>query len=305
MSVRARRASRDDIEAPQGTTARICTVPASLHVTAKLRASDLNCGGRSSQRACGSARGGARAQAIARAALELFDRQGFARDDDRRRSPRPPTSRPRTVSGYFPPKEELAFPDGDGGVRARSRRASASAPPGETAADALRAWIEGWLQAHAARGAERAQRRRVMAADEGAARLRAPLHAARAGDDRRGDRARPRRRADDLEPRMAAAATVTVFDLLGETLTTDALFEGEEVRAGGARAARPRARLHRRRHRGPARGPALASASAAHALAVARHDVAGVGEHGVVARPARHAVDDAVDDVDRSSPSPP
>jgi len=169
-------------------------------------------------------------QAIASAALALFDRQGFAETTIAQIAEAADVS-PRTVSAYFPHKEELAFPDSAEAFRSLEARLDERAP-GETAADALRAWIEGWLQTHAAHAADVPARRRVVAADEG---LRAYEHrfTQRAQETIAAAMARDLGGAPtDLEPRMAAAATVTVFDVLGETLTPDALFEGEEVRAG-------------------------------------------------------------------------
>ena len=49
---------------------------------------------------------------IARAALELFDRQGFQETTIPQIAEAADVS-PRTVSAYFPHKEELAFPDTD------------------------------------------------------------------------------------------------------------------------------------------------------------------------------------------------
>ena len=155
-------------------------------------------------------------QEIARAALELFDRQGF-HDTTIPQIAAAADVSPRTVSGYFPHKEELAFPDSQEAFETLERRLQ-ERPAGETTADALRSWIESWLQAQAGRDEELRLRRRIVAQDEG---LRAYEHrfmlraqAAIAEAIARDLGVAP----TELEPRMAAAATLTVFELLGEVL---------------------------------------------------------------------------------------
>jgi AcrR family transcriptional regulator len=152
-------------------------------------------------------------QTVARAALELFSRQGFHATTIPQIAEAADVS-PRTVSAYFPHKEDLAFPEVDEefeslAARMRDRR------PGETAIDALRDWIRSWLADHE-RVVERQARRRVIRGDE---RLRVyeQRHTLRALEliaaAMAEDLGVP---ADALEPRMAAAATVTVFDVLAE-----------------------------------------------------------------------------------------
>jgi AcrR family transcriptional regulator len=151
---------------------------------------------------------------IARVALELFHRQGFHETTIPQIAEAADVS-PRTVSAYFPHKEDLAFPDVDeelAGLEARMR----DREPGETATAALRGWIRSWLEDEAELAIERRTRRRVIRADDGlrayehhhALRAQRVIAAAIAQDLGVA--------ADDLEPRMAAAATFTVFDLLGE-----------------------------------------------------------------------------------------
>jgi AcrR family transcriptional regulator len=155
-------------------------------------------------------------ETIARAALELFDRQGFQQTTIPQIAEAADVS-PRTVSAYFPHKEDLVFPDGDeaiDGLVARLREREA----GESAVDALLAWFRGWLKLAAEREDERRIQRRVIDADDGlraweqrfalkAQEALAEAFARDLGDSR-----------DDLEPRMAAAATMTIFMLLGEDL---------------------------------------------------------------------------------------
>jgi AcrR family transcriptional regulator len=155
-------------------------------------------------------------RAIADAALELFDRQGFHATTIPQIAEAADVS-PRTVSGYFPAKEDLAFPDADQRIAALEARLR-SREPGETTAEALRAWLPEMLRGDVEHAEEHRCRRRVIEADEalGAyehrflARAQAALTEAFAADLDVGPEA--------LEPRMAAAATVTVFQLLGRAL---------------------------------------------------------------------------------------
>jgi AcrR family transcriptional regulator len=155
-------------------------------------------------------------KAIAEAALELFARQGF-HDTTIPQIAEAADVSPRTVSGYFPAKEDLAFPDADERMAALEARLR-SRGPGETTAEALRAWLPEMLRADVEHAEEHRCRRRVIDADEtlGAyehrflARAQAALTEAFAADLDVDPGA--------LEPRMAAAATVTVFQLLGRDL---------------------------------------------------------------------------------------
>jgi AcrR family transcriptional regulator len=154
--------------------------------------------------------------AIARAALELFDRQGF-HDTTIAQVAEAADVSPRTVSGYFPHKEDLAFPDSEEAFASLDLRLR-DRPDGETTAEALRSWIEGWLHDHAGRDEELRMRRRVVEADEA---LRAYEHRFmhRAGDAIAEAVARDLGcDPSELEPRMAAAATLAVFELLDAAL---------------------------------------------------------------------------------------
>jgi AcrR family transcriptional regulator len=160
---------------------------------------------------------------IARAALELFDRQGFD-DTTIPQIAEAADVSPRTVSSYFPNKEDLAFPDSQEAIesldsRLRERR------PGETTADALRDWVRTWTREEAGNVEERRAQRRVIAGDD---RLRAyqqrfTLQAQRAiAESIARDLGVS---ADDLEPRLAAAATIASLELVGEHLEPVALSE--------------------------------------------------------------------------------
>jgi AcrR family transcriptional regulator len=167
-------------------------------------------------------------QTIARKALELFARQGFA-DTTIPQIAEAADVSPRTVSAYFPHKESLALPDSDeafGRLAARLRDRA----PDETAAEALRAWLDAWL-AEAPHDDQRAVRRRVIDADETlrAYEQRHLLHAqellAEAMADDLGVA------VDTLEPQMAAAATMTIFAQLGERLGGDVDDEAQRAAA--------------------------------------------------------------------------
>ena len=157
-------------------------------------------------------------ETIARVALALFDRQGFQETTIAQIAEAADVS-PRTVSAYFPHKEDLAFPDAEAEfdafeARLRERR------PGETTMDAMSAFIRATVEEAGQHVSERHARRRVIRADEGLRshelrymrRVQEIIAAAIARDLGVS--------ADDLEPRMAAAATLTVFDLLGEDYGT-------------------------------------------------------------------------------------
>jgi AcrR family transcriptional regulator len=155
-------------------------------------------------------------RAIAGAALELFDRHGFHATTIPQIATAADVS-PRTVSGYFPAKEDLAFPDADERITALEERLR-SRPPGETATDALRQWLPEMLAEDSHRAEEHRRRRAVIDADEDLcayehrfmARAQAALAEAFAGDLGVGP--------DALEPRMAASATVMVFQVLGRDI---------------------------------------------------------------------------------------
>ena len=157
-------------------------------------------------------------ETIARVALELFERQGFQETTIPQIAEAADVS-PRTVSAYFPHKEDLAFPDSEREFQAFDVRLRERLPD-ETAMDALRSFIRAMAEEAAEHVNEHQARRRVVRADD---ELRAHEHrymrrvqeiiAAAIARDLGVS-------ADDLEPRMAAAATLTVFELLGEDYHT-------------------------------------------------------------------------------------
>ena len=150
---------------------------------------------------------------IARAALELFDRDGFHETTIPAIAAAADVS-PRTVSAYFPAKEDLVFPDQEDSFARLAERLSARSRE-ETTADALRSWIREELPRWKERDIEMRMQRRVVDADEGlkAVEQRFRAHgeeviAAAIAEDLGAS-------PDALEPRMAAAATFAIFNVLG------------------------------------------------------------------------------------------
>jgi AcrR family transcriptional regulator len=150
---------------------------------------------------------------IAGAALELFQRDGFHATTIAAIAEAADVA-PRTVSSYFPAKEDLAFPYAAETFERLERRL-ARREPGETTAEALRAWIRDELPEWEARKAEDRALRGVIAREEAlqsyghrfTARIEELIAAAIATDLGLS--------ADDLEPRIAAAATTAIFSFLG------------------------------------------------------------------------------------------
>jgi AcrR family transcriptional regulator len=167
-------------------------------------------------------------QAIAREALDLFARQGFA-DTTIPQIAEGAGVSPRTVSAYFPHKEDLAFPESEeafGRLASRLRDRDA----GETAADALRSWLDAWL-CESGGDDQRAMRRRVIDADE-SLRANEQRHLLRAQELMTEAIAHDLGVSPNaLEPQMAAAATVSIFAQLGEYVDGDLDDEAQRAAA--------------------------------------------------------------------------
>jgi AcrR family transcriptional regulator len=154
-------------------------------------------------------------ETIANVALELFDRQGFRATTIAQIADAADVS-PRTVSAYFPAKEDLLFPDRREAFD-RLRERLLNRAENELAADALRAWIvDNFAEIEHKRGhdAERA-RRRVIDADES---LRAWERGAMAEGEALLAAAIAQDlgvRPDDVAARLAAAATIGALTTLG------------------------------------------------------------------------------------------
>lgn len=151
-------------------------------------------------------------EAIAAAALDLFERQGYAATTIAQIAAAADVS-PRTVFGYFASKEELIFLD-QGEWYGRLEARINGRPAHETAPEALRAWMEEMLGAWEGREAEMRVRGSVIAADEGLCALKA-RNKERVWELLAGaiaqDLGRP---PNALEPRMAAAATTAILETL-------------------------------------------------------------------------------------------
>lgn len=151
-------------------------------------------------------------QAIAAAALRLFERQGYAATTIAQIAAAADVS-PRTVFGYFASKEELVFVN-QAEWYARLEARITGRPADETAPEALRAWMEEILGEWEGREDEMRARGRIIAGDDGLCALKArnkervwellAIAIAR-------DLDRP---PDALEPRMAAAATTAILETL-------------------------------------------------------------------------------------------
>lgn len=103
-------------------------------------------------------------EAIVEAALRLFDEQGFDRVTIAQIAEAADIA-PRTFFGYFPSKEDVLFWDFEaslGSLRARLT----DREPGETAVDAMRAWIAGVLQETDFADAREGCRRRLIRESE-------------------------------------------------------------------------------------------------------------------------------------------
>lgn len=154
---------------------------------------------------------------IASAALDLFARHGFQATTLKQIADAADVA-PRTVSGYFPVKEELVFPDHEevfDGMAARLEQRE----PGETAVDALRAWLIGFLDDDAMADPEESARRRQVIESDPALRIyerglqeRAERIVAAAVAV---DLGLPPR---DLLPHMVGAATLAALDALGREI---------------------------------------------------------------------------------------
>jgi AcrR family transcriptional regulator len=158
--------------------------------------------------------------AIASAALELFAEHGFQATTIKQVADEADVA-PRTVSGYFPVKEELVFPDHEevfDGLAARLEQRE----PGETAVDALRGWLISFLDDDTIADLEETARRRQVIESDPALRIY-----------ERGLQERAERLvaaavavdldlpAEDLLPHMVGAATLAALDAIGRQIMAD------------------------------------------------------------------------------------
>jgi AcrR family transcriptional regulator len=156
-------------------------------------------------------------EAIARAALDLFAEHGFHATTIKQIADAADVA-PRTVSGYFPVKEELVFPDHEEVFDGLAARLEAR-EPAETAVDALRAWLIGFLDDEAIADVEQSARRRQVIESDPALRIY------ERGLQERAERVVAAAVAvdlglptDDLLPHMVGAATLAALDALGRQI---------------------------------------------------------------------------------------
>jgi len=170
-------------------------------------------------------------ETIIRVALDLFTRQGFAETTIRQIADAAEVA-PRTVSAYFPVKEQLVFHDGEETLASLSARLT-DRPPGESAVDAMRAWIDTLLSSVELDPETARCRREVIESDPALAtyergqmaKVEQIIAAAVAVDLQLP--------ADDLIPHMVAAATIAAMDALGREMKQAPAGEGMVEHARG------------------------------------------------------------------------
>lgn len=160
-------------------------------------------------------------ETIVRAAMDLFAERGYEGTTIHDIAAAADIA-PRTFFGYFPSKEAVVFHDFDAAFATFAARLQAR-EPGETAFDAMRAWLLAWIaERDAESDADDALRRRLvtvtpaLAAHERAnlGRLEAALAEAVAQDLAVAP--------DSLRPHLVAAAAVAALDALGRHSEDDA-----------------------------------------------------------------------------------
>jgi AcrR family transcriptional regulator len=170
-------------------------------------------------------------ETIAKVALDLFAEQGFHATTIKQVADAAEVA-PRTVSAYFPSKEELVFPDHVEVFSGLERRLT-EREPGESVADALRAWIGGLLDRREMADRHEMRRRRELIESD------ASLRTFERGLMDRAERAIAVAAAvdlglgpDDLLPHMVGAATMAALDALGREAKRSGM-EAEDVHARG------------------------------------------------------------------------
>lgn len=162
-------------------------------------------------------------ETIVRVAFELFSKQGFAETTIKQIADAAEVA-PRTVSAYFPVKEQLVFHDSEETLVALRARLTQRAP-GETAVDAMRGWIDEYITAGDL-DVEAARCRRTVIESDPALRTYERGHMARVeeivAEAVAVDLQLP---ADDLIPHMVGAATVAAFDALGREMKAQSVHD--------------------------------------------------------------------------------
>lgn len=153
-------------------------------------------------------------ETIASVALELFSKNGFHETTVRQIAERADVA-PRTVSGYFPVKEDLVFWRYDQVFESLNTRLT-EREPGESAAEALRAWLQQDLSEQAPDGLRRTRQLRRLIDREPV------LRTYERGLQEEAEHIIARAVAvdlglaeSDLLPHMVGAATIAALDTLG------------------------------------------------------------------------------------------
>jgi AcrR family transcriptional regulator len=162
---------------------------------------------------------------ILRVALELFDSKGFSEATIPEIAERANVS-PRTVSSYFPAKEDLVFSEYPA-MFDRLEATLESRSHGETVADALRTWVTAEASVWEENDSSTLRMRRIVRSSE-------HLLAYSKQVESRGEEMIARAIGQDisadpngLEARMASAATLAIFSVLNA-------HRDEEIDAGVA-----------------------------------------------------------------------
>jgi AcrR family transcriptional regulator len=152
-------------------------------------------------------------QTLAEAAAELFDRQGFQDTTIKQIADAAEVS-PRTVSAYFPVKEELVFCE-HGEVFDQLEQRLEERPEGATTADTLRAWLMEMMES-AELDHDQSRRTRELIESDPA------LRTYERGLQERAERVVAKAVAvdlgvaeDELVPHMVGAATIAALDAVG------------------------------------------------------------------------------------------
>lgn len=151
---------------------------------------------------------------ISRAAFDLFDRQGYQETTIAQIAELADVS-PRTVSSYFPAKEDLVF-ESFGPFEQKLSDALADRPEGQDTMEALRVWIFEERKILERKEEQLARLHRLIDGDEHLSSIhRARIHRLERliAEGIAQDLGLP---PDHVEPRMAAAAAAAVFDLLDD-----------------------------------------------------------------------------------------
>ena len=152
-------------------------------------------------------------QTLSEVAADLFDRQGFHDTTIKQIADAAEVS-PRTVSAYFPVKEDLVFCDHQDVFDSLEQRLSERAE-GETTAETLRTWLTGYL-AEGDHDHEQSRRTRELIESDPA------LRTYERGLQERAERIIAKAvavdlgvSADELVPHMVGAATIAALDAMG------------------------------------------------------------------------------------------